>query len=713
MPALACDLLGGLLLQPTDPISTDRVRPRRRRWVSRAVHGACAGAALFGLPLLGNAAGNLDSSFGVGGKVTSDRGFAEEARAVVVQRDGKVVVAGFRHEVGGLPDFALVRHHPDGRLDHSFGDAGWVTTDFGGGSDVATALVLQSDDKLVAGGWAGPRFQSDFALARYHPDGTLDDSFGTMGRVTTDFEGAMASGLALVQQPDGKFVLAGRRQGGDAGDDFILVRYRNDGTLDGSFGSGGRVRTDLGGLDIAHALALQADGRLVVAGSTSNAMVPGDYGDFAVVRYAPDGSPDPTFGAAGVVITNLGAYDVALAVLVQPDGKLVVAGEGGKAGDPTFVLARYGADGSLDGSFGSGGLVAVDFPDGATRLVERQPTALLQADGKVVLAGHRGNPGGASDDFALVRYQASGSLDASFGGNGLVTTDFAGAADRAFAVALQADGRLVAAGSTHDGTDIAIARYLADSCGNGVLDAGEQCDDANLVGGDCCSPTCTMEPDGVPCDDRQPCTIGETCSAGVCRDGIVFSCPVCDSCDGSGGCISGPRAGCRPATPRHRARLAIGNSARDGGDDLYWRGRVPASLATFGDPRGAGDYAVCLYDESVTPPALTFAAAVPGGDRCGSGRCWTALGSRGFRYRSRGGYPDGVRRVLLRARGEDQTSIAVRSGGPHLVIPSLPLAVPFRLQLHAASGACWEAAYDASEVRRNHARGVLARGIGR
>jgi len=251
---------------------------------------------------------------------------------------------------------------------------------------------------------------------------------------------------------------------------------------------------------------------------------------------------------------------------------------------------------------GTGGKVAVDFPDDPRRFVEQQPKAVLQADGKIVRAGHRGDPGGAMDDFGLVRYQAAGSLDASFGGDGLVTTDFAGGADRAFALALQPDGRLVAVGSTGDGADIAAARYLGDPCGNGVRDPGEECDDGNLVRGDCCSSACRLEPEGSACEDREPCTVRTTCGAGTCGGGTILSCPTCESCDGRGGCIRGPRAACRTTTAPGGARLLSGDSARDGGDHLTWSWRRGASTAPadFGDPRRTTSYARCLYDSPVS-----------------------------------------------------------------------------------------------------------------
>jgi uncharacterized delta-60 repeat protein len=334
--------------------------------------------------------GQLDPTFGTGGRVTVPRG---SALALVLQPDGKLVAAG-----GAGDDFALARYLPDGSLDPSFGTGGTVTTSFGE-SATANALVLQPDGKLVAAGRSIVTFASDtvnFALARYLPDGRLDPSFGIGGKVTTDFGGSSLNGvLALVVQPDGKLVAAGDASVGSSADlDFALARYLPDGRLDPTFGIGGTVTTDFGGIieDIATALVLQPDGKLVAAGHDSN----GDL-DFALARYLPDGRLDPTFGTGGTVTTDGGLGGI-LALVLQPDGKLVAAGEG----EGGFALVRYLPDGRLDPTFGTGGTVTTNFGDFTFALV-------LQPDGKLVAAG------GAGGDFALARYLPDGSLDATFG----------------------------------------------------------------------------------------------------------------------------------------------------------------------------------------------------------------------------------------------------------------------------------------------------------
>jgi uncharacterized delta-60 repeat protein/uncharacterized repeat protein (TIGR01451 family) len=400
------------------------------------------------------APGTLDPSFGTGGEVTTDFGGSDSAEAVAIQSDGKIVAVGgtFSFPSG---DFALARYNADGSLDPSFGSGGKVTTDFGG-FDAASAAVIQPDGRIVAAGRSG---SGDFALARYNTDGSLDTTFGNGGKLTTDFGGFDAAfGVAL--QADGKIVAAG--QGGPGGG-FALARYNTDGSLDPSFGSGGEVTTHFtSGFEVVIAVAIQLDGKIVVTGQT----FAGGFQQFALARYNTDGSLDTSFASGGIVATNFG-FDSAFggALAIQPDGKIVAAGRAGT----DFLLARYNGDGSLDATFGSGGIVTTDF--GGT-VFDAAFGVALQSNGKIVAAGGTFNGFvGPSADFALARYNPDGSLDASFGSGGQVTTDFGGF-DVARSVALQADGKIVAAGGTFNGfvgpsADFALARYNPD----GSLDA--------------------------------------------------------------------------------------------------------------------------------------------------------------------------------------------------------------------------------------------------
>src|SRR5437773_151193 len=227
------------------------------------------------------------------------------------------------------------------------------------------------------------------------------------------------------------------------------------GDLDPTFGTGGMVMTDLSrSTDIANAVAVQSDGKLVVVGQTYQN---NDYSDedFAVARYNTDGTLDRTFGARGKVRTDFpGMAAVPSSVVIQPDGKIVVAGGAFPlftfAGD--FKVVRYNPNGSLDTSFGSGGIVTTFFPQGSYAFA-----VALQPDGKIIAAGTHFvdfNPGDMSDtDFALARYNPDGSLDSTFGNGGTVTTDFFGTEDDVFSVLIQPDGKIVAGGSANDPAD--------------------------------------------------------------------------------------------------------------------------------------------------------------------------------------------------------------------------------------------------------------------
>jgi uncharacterized delta-60 repeat protein len=229
----------------------------------------------------------------------------------------------FAFLAGAIPGAAVAA---PGALDPTFGTGGEVTTDFGG-SDSAEAVGIQSDGKIVTAGSTFSGGLQHFVLARYNADGNLDSSFGSGGKVTTDFGGFDAAS-ALVIQPDGRIVAAGRGSG-----DFALARYNADGSLDPTFGSGGKVTTDFGGSDDAFGVALQADGKIVAAGQGGS--------DFGLARYNADGSLDPTFGSGSRVTTDLGGFEDAIAVALQNDGKIVITGQKFSGGFQQFALARY------------------------------------------------------------------------------------------------------------------------------------------------------------------------------------------------------------------------------------------------------------------------------------------------------------------------------------------------------------------------------------
>src|SRR6266545_965702 len=377
-----------------------RIHPNRQHLTGRsrmriALCAVAGAAVVLGPVALGDSPGDLDPTFGVGGVVTTPilRGGAQ---ALVLQPDGKLVAAG-----KGGDHFALVRYNPDGSLDTSFGSGGVVTTAIGPYGDAARAVALQPDGKLVAAGKAGTLI----ALTRYNPDGSLDTGFGVGGKVTTSIAAPGSEAYALALQPDGKLVAAGRTWEENQGkimSMFALVRYNPNGSRDTSFGSEGLVWWPLYDSSArAFALALQPDGKLGAAGPPN----------FTLVRYNPDGSLDTSFGVGGRVTTAIESASEAHALALQPDGKLVAAGKGGNH----FALVRYNPNGSLDTSFGSGGVVTTAigaYGDGAFALA-------LQPNGKLVAAGYA-SPTKFPDYFAVVRYNPDGSVDRTFGADGIV-----------------------------------------------------------------------------------------------------------------------------------------------------------------------------------------------------------------------------------------------------------------------------------------------------
>ena len=282
--------------------------------------------------------GSLDPTFGAGGKVTTQLAFLDMANGLAIQSDGKLVAAGTCTPGG----FCLARYNPDGTLDATFGAGGKVIVPSPTGADAqASTLIVQTDGKLVAAGRCpqSASTQRDFCLARFNAAGSLDTTFGTNGWVATDFGGTEAA-TALVLQTDGKLVAAGSQLGTPS--DFLLARYNSNGSLDAGFGTAGKVTTDFfASTDSAFALMLQPDGKLIAAGGTE---VPGTR-QFGIARYNPDGSLDGTFGSLGKLTTDFGNPAYATALALQADGKMVAAGSVSMlAGGYAVALARYLAD---------------------------------------------------------------------------------------------------------------------------------------------------------------------------------------------------------------------------------------------------------------------------------------------------------------------------------------------------------------------------------
>ena len=349
-----------------------------------------------------NQDGSLDNTFGTNGIVVTPVGTGDEyGLCIAIQADGKILLAGYSGNSGN-EDIALVRYNVNGTLDTSFDSDGKVLTPIGAGTDAAWSLTIQQDGKILLGGWSNDGSQDNFALVRYNTDGSLDANFDGDGKVVTPVGRGGSSGRGVAVQSDGKIVLAGiASNGGNA--DFAVVRYNNNGSLDTGFANNGKAITAVGNsTDYAYSVAIQADGKIVVAGYSYS----GSNADFAIVRYNPNGTIDTGFDGDGKVIASIGSgNDYALKVAVQTDGKLVVVGSAAIGSSSDIAVVRLNPDGSFDSTFSDDGKL--------TTLVSPTSDAswdvVVEPNGRILVAGW--SQIGARYDFTLLRYVGATALE--------------------------------------------------------------------------------------------------------------------------------------------------------------------------------------------------------------------------------------------------------------------------------------------------------------
>ena len=406
---------------------------------SIAVVAGAALALVVALPALA-LPGDLDVGFGDGGIATATFPGGAFATAVAIQPDGSIVAVGAAAGRTGTGEFAVARFLPDGSLDPSFGDGGLVTTAIRGGhGDEARSVAVAANGRIVV---AGTDSWERFAIARYLPDGSLDPSFGNDGIVGADFQPSDDIAWDVALQPDGRIVAVGGAGYGQLG--FELARFRRDGSIDPTFGDGGRVTLRYRGAN-ARSVAIAPDGRIVVSGYNAWGL--------AVARFRADGSLDRSFADNGVLAPptpSVGGFAVAL----QPNGRILVAGD-----RDIFQVAvvRLLADGRYDRTFGDGGIAIADLGPGEQTLI----ALVLQPDGRIVALGHVGpHEGGAPADWqgALLRFRRDGSPDPTFGVGGVARTSVA---DGVFAqgLARQEDTKLVLAGGLGGANGIVLLRF--------------------------------------------------------------------------------------------------------------------------------------------------------------------------------------------------------------------------------------------------------------
>jgi len=611
------------------------------------------------------AAGDLDPTFGTGGivalQLTDDPAVSDEEVPIALQADGKIVLVTKQ----GAGDFAFQRLEANGSIDATFGSGPAPVLVDAGGNDQPVDVAIQPGGEILAVGFRTLPGGRAIVLVRLDSTGGLDASFGAGGVVldTPSPPGVRPTGIAL--QSNGGILVSGLFEGIFAARGFVR-RYHPDGTVDGTFNGDGLYQPQQGlWTDVLHSVLVQPDDKIVTAGMAFHG---GDYGSWLLVRLLPDGTPDESFGIDGVVEQQMGSVSPevaseALALLRQPDGKLLAAGSTGSISldwPSDFGSARFGATGTIDTAYGVDGAVRTrPIPSSSPELpIAHAARAGLHSDGSILLVG----PGTLVEAFPgyktlLVRYEPDGALDLSWGLSGIVgILGFIGRPQ--MDVAIQPDDDVVLA--TRNFGVVQIRRFDGNvQCGNGFLDAGEACDDGNASPGDCCSSTCTLEGDGSPCDDGNACTFGDQCSGSTCA--------------GS----ANPPSACRLAA---KSTFVIRSTNRT----LDWKWTKGAATTVADVP--AQQYTLCISDSAAATTSLSTRSS------CGTQPCFRLSGTR-TTYKDRPAGGDGIASLVLKAGVAGRSAVTLSGKGPNVALPQLPLTPPALVRLVGANGTCFEAEY--------------------
>jgi uncharacterized delta-60 repeat protein len=404
-------------------------------------------------------AGTPDPSFGNQGKLAIRPRYTSKLSAIAIQPDGKIISVGSAGELFEGGNLSITRLNRDGSLDLSFAGTGFIRTEFPGTN---ATIRLQPDGKLLV--TTHDNYQrkpsANFIILRFNADGSRDTGFGTNGLVTIDFSDSGDFYLtaqdfcqATALQADGKIIVAGFTLRNNSSFEFAhfnfaIARLNPSGNLDRTFGINGLVVTDFPGMgENLSDIEVQSDGKIIAAGISGTTT---KDTDILLARYNDDGSLDTSFGTDGIVLSDLGDYEETKALLIQADGKMLVIGSQSSESYLTLYsdifIGRYHPDGSPDKSFGEAGKVISDFGK-----YEQVYAATLQADGKVLIAGTSGTGHQirtfSLSDFLAVRYNADGTFDKDFGDNGKIITDF-GRVEVARDIAVDKDGNVILAGYT-------------------------------------------------------------------------------------------------------------------------------------------------------------------------------------------------------------------------------------------------------------------------
>jgi uncharacterized delta-60 repeat protein len=402
----------------------------------------------------GFAQASLDKYFGNNGEVITDIGSVGSiGQSIAIQPDDKIIVGGYTSHDGLNYDFALVRYHANGILDHTFGIEGKVFTPVGRSADFGKAITLQADGKILLGGYSSNGNNSDFALVRYNSNGCLDFNFGENGKVVTDIGGFNDYGKSIAIQSNGKIVVTGESYNGNDYD-FATIRYNSDGSLDNTFANNGIAITDINNdNNNAEALAIDFFGNILIVGYS----VMDSNKDISIIRYNSNGVLDVGFNGSGKLCIDIDQVDnTANAIILQRDGNIIVTGYSNNAEYNAFAMLRIMKNGKLDYDFGDNGKVTASLEkDGI-----KGTSLALQSDGKILVGGYKHN--GKDYDFTLMRFTEDGGIDDYFSDNGVITSEIQTSNDYCYAVNIQQDGKILLAGNSSNGSkeSFVVTRYI-------------------------------------------------------------------------------------------------------------------------------------------------------------------------------------------------------------------------------------------------------------
>ena len=605
--------------------------------------------------------GNFDLSFGTLGVVTTSIQ-VPNVPDVAIQPDGAIVATG--RSLLNQP--VIARFDSTGAFDPLFGSGGVVTLPV---TANLFRVAVQSDGKIVLAGWD---FQ-DALLVRLDTAGNPDPSFGIGGFLREAYAPGVPDNYSdTAFDPAGKIVAVGTTGNTNAASAAIARYLVADGSLDPSFGVGGRRTISLAANTFAGALVRQPDGKLIVGGSMAAAGAVLTLNGW-MMRLDEAGSADGAFGTNGVVTYDFAPRSDTLEdIALQPDGRILAVGDSNRA----FLIVRYTSTGALDPTFNGVGYrhVAVGGLDSGRRLI-------VQPDGKIVVVGYTFAGVGQPDTgrWVVLRLLTDGQLDPSFGDGGVLQIKLSPTGDVAYNGARQSDGKLVIAGLSGSVSvgPLALVR-LGGDCGDGTVSGLEQCDDGNAVAGDCCDLACQPEPAGQVC----------TNSTSIC---------LVHRCDGAGRCgVAQLATGCRQSLQPGKSTLALKQGTND---TLTWKLRKgdETPMSALGDPYVTTTFALCGYGPG---PSLLFELDAPPGGLCAGRACWSLLGRTGFTYRDRDRTPTGLDLLRVRSGDAGRVSMVAKGKGANLSLPGLPLPLPATVQLRTTDGGCWETIFS-SAVRND------------